>query len=227
MTPLLADRHDATSVLAGVHREIDALQGLTGADDPDGTLAEIDRAIRRLESVKLGVVAEADAARVAARTGLADTTSWLSQRTRANASTAATQVKLATALAPVTEDAPARPCAEALAEGAVSVDHALVIVRATQQLPTGLSDAQVAQVEVELVAKAATLSPEQLRRSARRALAAIEQDTEAVDRHEGELLRTEEQAALDAARLTLHDNGDGTTSGTSRSRPWPPRSCAR
>ena len=36
---------------------------------------------------------------------------------------------------------------------------------------------------------------------------------EIVDAHENELIRTEEQAARDKCSLTLHDNGDGTTTG--------------
>ncbi len=34
-----------------------------------------------------------------------------------------------------------------------------------------------------------------------------------MDAHENELIRTEEQAAQDKCSLTLHDNGDGTTTG--------------
>ena len=34
-----------------------------------------------------------------------------------------------------------------------------------------------------------------------------------VDAHENELIRSEEQAARDKCSLTLHDNGDGTTTG--------------
>ncbi len=34
-----------------------------------------------------------------------------------------------------------------------------------------------------------------------------------VDAHENELIRSEEQAAQDKCSLTLHDNGDGTTTG--------------
>ena len=34
-----------------------------------------------------------------------------------------------------------------------------------------------------------------------------------MDAHENELVRTEEQAAQDKCSLTLHDNGDGTTTG--------------
>ena len=48
---------------------------------------------------------------------------------------------------------------------------------------------------------------------ARRAIEAVEPDQKMVDAHENELIRTEEQAAQDKCSLTLHDNGDGTTTG--------------
>ena len=61
--------------------------------------------------------------------------------------------------------------------------------------------------------KAARFSPDQLRRLARRAIEAVEPDQKIVDAHENELIRTEEQAARDKCSLSLHDNGDGTTTG--------------
>ena len=61
--------------------------------------------------------------------------------------------------------------------------------------------------------KASRFSPDQLRRVARRAIEAVEPDQTVVDAHENELVRTEEQAAQDKCSLTLHDNGDGTTTG--------------
>ena len=61
--------------------------------------------------------------------------------------------------------------------------------------------------------KATRFSPDQLRRLARRAIEAVEPDQKIVDAHENELIRTEEQAARDKCSLTLHDNGDGTTTG--------------
>ena len=61
--------------------------------------------------------------------------------------------------------------------------------------------------------KAARFSPDQLRRIARRAIEAVEPDQKIVDAHENELIRTEEQAAREKCSLTLHDNGDGTTTG--------------
>ncbi len=63
------------------------------------------------------------------------------------------------------------------------------------------------------MAKAARFSPDQLRRIARRAIEAVEPDQKIVDAHENELIRTEEQAAREKCSLTLHDNGDGTTTG--------------
>ena len=68
-------------------------------------------------------------------------------------------------------------------------------------------------VEASLVEKAARFSPDQLRRIARRAIEAVEPDQKIVDAHENELIRTEEQAAREKCSLTLHDNGDGTTTG--------------
>ena len=61
--------------------------------------------------------------------------------------------------------------------------------------------------------KAARFSPDQLRRLARRAIEAVEPDQKIVDAHENELIRSEEQAAREKCSLTLHDNGDGTTTG--------------
>ncbi len=61
--------------------------------------------------------------------------------------------------------------------------------------------------------KAARFSPDQLRRIARRAIETVEPDQKIVDAHENELIRSEEQAAREKCSLTLHDNGDGTTTG--------------
>ncbi len=79
--------------------------------------------------------------------------------------------------------------------------------------PAGVSDEQRQVVETSLVEKAARFSPDQLRRIARRAIEAVEPDQKIVDAHENELIRTEEQAAREKCSLTLHDNGDGTTTG--------------
>lgn len=208
---------DPGADLDGLRAVIDALssRGVPSRRTPaeyDALLTGYDREIRRLEAIKLAVVAAADAARVADDTGLTDTGAWVARRTHADAVVASREVRLATALA-AQPGAPARPSAQALMAGDLSAAHARVIVTATEQLPSGLSPDQVQTVERDLVEKATRLSPDQLRRAARRALEVVEPDPAAVDHHEDALLRTEEDAALSQTRLTLHDNGDGTTSG--------------
>lgn len=197
---------------------IDGLQavGVPAGRSPgeyDALLTGYDCEIRRLQALKLGVVAAADAARVADHTGLSNTSSWVARRTHADPASASREVRLATALSPAVPGAAPRPCADALSQGALSPAHARVIVQATEQLPVGLAPSQVETVERDLIDKAARLAPDQLRRAARRALEVVEADQALVDRHEDALLRSEEAAALVRTKLTLHDNGDGTTSG--------------
>ena len=61
--------------------------------------------------------------------------------------------------------------------------------------------------------KAQRFDPDQLRRAARRAIAAVEPDAALVDAHENEQVRSEEELARDKTELSMRDNGDGTTTG--------------
>ncbi|MGH3510619.1 MAG: DUF222 domain-containing protein, partial [Nocardioidaceae bacterium] len=108
---------------------------------------------------------------------------------------------------------PATATGAALGLGTISPDHARVIVDATAQLPTAVTDDQRAVVEAALVEKAKVTNPKTLRQLARRALEAVEADRAAVDAHEDALMRGEERSARAKARLTMHDNDDGTTIG--------------
>ena len=172
-------------------------------------MAEVDRAIRRLESYKLKLVAAADSAGVAKDAGFTGADAWLPKTT--TVSRVPTQPVRSRWLADL--DSGHDATAEALDAGLVSPEHAAVIVRATGQLPDRVSAEQRQTVEAVLVEKAARFSPDQLRRLARRAIEAVEPDQKIVDAHENELIRTEEQAAREKCSLTLHDNGDGTTTG--------------
>ena len=175
---------------------------------PSAQVAEVDRAIRRLESFKFKLVAAADSAGVAKDAGFTGADAWLAKTTTVSRADAARQVALASEL-----DSGHDATAEALDAGLVSPEHAAVIVRATGQLPDGVTAEQRQTVEASLVEKAARFSPDQLRRLARRAIEAVEPDQKIVDAHENELIRSEEQAARAKCSLTLHDNGDGTTTG--------------
>ena len=197
------------AVVAAVHEALDELGTIVPvAGETASAVVECERAIRRLEALKLTLLAAADAARISELTGHASTGAWLASQTRGGHARCAREVRLAAALG---EGLSAT--AGALADGSVSSDHASVIADAASRLPTGLSADQVSTVEARLVEHARRLDPVQLRRVARRALEAVEGDRATVDAHEDALLESEEDAARDRTRLTLHDNGDGTTSG--------------
>ena len=204
------DTADAVSArVAELHAVIDEIYtSPLGSSRPSADVAEVDRAIRRLESYKLKLVAAADSAGVAKDAGFTGADAWLAKTTTVSRADAARQVALAADLGSGHDATTA-----ALDAGLVSPEHAAVIVRATGQLPDTVSAEQRHTVEVSLVDKAARFSPDQLRRLARRAIGAVEPDQKIVDAHENELIRSEEQAARAKCSLTLHDNGDGTTTG--------------
>ena len=208
----LLDLHPAPGspgvVVAAVHEVLDGLGAVDDTAAVSDAVVECERAIRRLEALKLKLLAAADAGKIAAATGHASTGAWLASQTRSGTAKSAREVRLATELE---RNLPAT--AAALADGTLSSEHASVIADATSKLPTSLSPADLTTVESRLVEKARRLDPQQLRRVARRALEAVERDVAKVDAHEDQQLVDEEDAALARARLTLHDNGDGTTSG--------------
>ena len=204
--------HPVLSGVAEVHELLDRMHA--GAAQPLVTgeqarvVVEVDRAIRRLEALKLKLVAAADKTGAAKAAGFTDTGAWVAKQTTTSRAVAAREVALATNLREG-HDA----TAEALDDGRVSSGHAAVIVHATGQLPDTVSAEQRQVVEAHLVEQAARYSPDQLRRVARRSIESVEPDQQVVDAHENELIRSEEQAARDKCSLSLHDNGDGTTTG--------------
>ena len=175
----LLDLHPdcADAVSAGVAELHGVLDRLHAARQPlvhgraRQVVAEVDRAIRRLEALKLKLVAAADQAGTAKDAGFTDTNAWVAKTTTVSRSDAARQVALATEL-----ESGHDATAEALDAGLVSPGHAAVIVQATGQLPEGVSAEQRQVVEASLVEKAGRFSPDQLRRVARRAIEAVEPD---------------------------------------------------
>jgi hypothetical protein len=196
---------DVDAALARLSAAADAVVAPTSCEK---ALAAVERQSRRLASIRLRVLAAAQRSQAAQGAGFASTDAWVARRTRTPRSTAARQVALATELAEG-HDA----TATALDAGLVSTGHAAVIVGAARELPETLSPADRRAVEETLVADAQRLDPDQLRRRARRVLETVESDQQVIDAHENELVRSEEEAAREKCALTLHDNGDGTTSG--------------
>ncbi|QZY28584.1 HNH endonuclease signature motif containing protein [Nocardioides coralli] len=200
--------HPGAMVVA-VHELLDGVAAdLLGPSDFAGVIAELSRARSRLQALELKLVAAAERHHVPRLTGARSTGAWVAQQTRSDGAQAARDARLALDL-----DASLPTTASALGAGEVSAAHAAVIAGATRQLPPSLTPDQRRAVEQRLVDKARVLDPRQLRRVARRALEAVERDTSVVDANEDGILRDEEALALSRTRLTLHDNGDGTTSG--------------
>jgi hypothetical protein len=192
-------------VLAGLHQRLDQLPDTIGGD-LQVMLADTERAIQRLNAIKLKIVDAADAVDVSHNSGLADTSAWVAKHTRTATASAASQVRLARSLATL-------PTAgTALAAGVVSADHVAVIAHTHRQLPITLNNTQREQVETKLVRLAKVLDPPTLRRQARRVLDEIASQETAAQHHD-QVLRDEEAQARAKTKLTLHDNGDGTTSG--------------
>jgi hypothetical protein len=177
------------------------------AEEQGALFRELARAESRVASLKLKVLAAAEKCRTARRDGAASTAQWAARLSCADGGDTQRQVGLATGLTRRTATR------EALDDGRISPAHAEVIVRADRDLPPSVTAAQRATVESALLAKAETMSPSTLRRSARRAVEAIEPDPTVVDALEDALVHDEEQRARARNKLTLHDNHDGTVSG--------------
>ncbi len=172
-----------------------------------GLVSDLERIGRRFDALKLRLVARGETAAAARRDGFPDKAAWLARQTRQSGPAAARQARLADDLgtAPATGDA--------MAEGALSAEHASVITHALAQLPARVTAQQRARVEADLVAMAARFDPAQLRRAARRALASIEPDEKVVDAAENEQVTTEEDTAYATSTFTFHDNDDATVTG--------------
>src|SRR5438105_772573 len=95
--PLAAGVGDGLSEL---HVVIDRLHTTPlGRQDAPAALVGVDRAIRRLEALKLKLLAAADTAGIAQDAGFTGTEAWVVRQTTTSRTTAARQVALARELA--------------------------------------------------------------------------------------------------------------------------------
>jgi len=189
-------------------------------------VTSIERLLRAVESIKLTAVAAVDSRRLSDAEGSTGTAAWLAVATRSDGATAARQVELARALTTPTHTRDGLPgqrtstdqnsgaVRESLARGDISAAHAQVIVDALDRLPGPAADAaERLRLEGHLVQRARLIAPAKLRREARKLLALLDRPAALVDAEHDRALRQEEAAALAKTRLTMHDNGDGTTTG--------------
>lgn len=202
-----------TAVAEGVRAVHAAIDLCAGVEELSGyaasrLLVDVDRAVARLQSLRLGLVSVVDKADLAAQSGMTGTAAWLAARSRTDGGTAARDTKLAAAL-----DGGLGATRAALAQGDLTPDHARVIARAMDQLPPGIGDDERQTIETSLTTRARIVDPPALGRAARRALEAVNRSQAEVDAHEDAVLRDEEREARRRTRLCLVDNHDGTVSG--------------
>ena len=178
-------------------------------DAASDELRAVVRLVAELEGqvsgLRLHAVAAAEAAQARVETGAADTAAWAAGAGR-NRDRVWGSVWLAERVEQRYHHVRA-----ALAQGRLSHDHAMVIVRAGEQAPTGIDPAELSRCEELLVAKAERMSPRNLRRAARRLLEPVSKRL--ADELEGELLSQEEHTANLFASLWLVDQGDGSWKG--------------
>jgi hypothetical protein len=196
-------------LLREIVSRIDSAQ-LGPRDGLTALVRDLTGLITQVNSLKLAAVAAADAAEVAGFSGAVGTGAWLADLTHGDERTAVAEATLANSLS--AGDAPATK--DALGEGRVSTEHAAVIVNALSNLPSDITDEERTRAERELLRHAERVSPGKLRRLARRAVEHAGRSTAEADAHQGKLLQSEEERALSRCRFALHDNADGTATGS-------------
>ncbi len=158
------------SVRAGLRELADQPGVSSGDSDLIATTQDLYRLLTEVNAQALRLLAEIDARGLAPDAGAPTTAAWLTARLKMNHGPARRQVKLANALAghPVT--------AVALAQAAITVEHAQLITTAVDTLPAGVDGETVQAAEDTLVAEAGRFTPTRLTRLGQRLHTALDPD---------------------------------------------------
>ncbi|MBK8758140.1 MAG: DUF222 domain-containing protein [Actinomycetales bacterium] len=170
-------------------------------------IGEVERIARRVEALRLALVARADRQQVHRRTGHSSTSAWVASATRSGGADAARKVQLATAL----DGEGLAVTRAAFDAGDVSSRVWGIIASTMDKLPETLTDVERAKVETSLVQKAQQLNPGRFYRAAKFALADAERSAAEVAEHVEAQLVDQECRAYRLAAVTMQDLGDGTT----------------
>ncbi len=172
-------------------------------------LLELTRLNARVTELKWRVLADADRNEIGADEAATGTATWLANHTRETR--AKTHRDLRGAL--LLDEPRHEPTRRAFAGGRLTEDQVWVILRAVEDLPADeVTDEDRVRAEEHLIALAAEHDAKQLRILAHRIFEVIA--PEEADRREAEALEREERRALQTTRFSMHDNGDGTHSGS-------------
>ncbi len=195
-----------TRIVHSVLDKIHVRLGEPGARVTTADIEEVERIARRVEAVRLALVAAADREQVHRRAGHTSTAAWVASATHTGGADAQRDVVLATAL-----DAGLERTRTALQAGDMSGRSAGIIASTMGKLPEDLTSIEREKVEASLVRDARRMTPGKLRGAALVALAAAERTAEQVADHVEAQLLDEERRAYALASVTMHDQGNGTT----------------
>jgi hypothetical protein len=196
--PILACAADIDTALKAVS-SVDPV--FMSVAEKRAALAVLDERVSQLEELRLRVVAAAGD--VAEADGNRSVGSWLARRVRKDPGRMFGLERLAVAL-----DTRYAVVAAGLAEGAVNLDQAFVVVRALEELGDGPGPDVLAAAEAKLVEMCADFAPKELRRLGRKILEVIAPDLH--DDEERRRLEREERRARAATRLDITTRRDGT-----------------
>ena len=208
---LLDPSHPVAAAVVLVREELSGVVGTPvwsmSTAETETALVEVTRLESQLAQLKLRLLAHGKRVDVGAEVGATSPANWYAHQTRTVRPAAHRAMRLAERL----EEA--HPAVDAaLAEAAINVDQAAVIVEAVDALPTDLIAAEVVeQVEAFLLREAADHDARDLRILGRRLLEVL--DPDAADAEEARRLAAEEAAARAAASFTLADDGQGKCHG--------------
>ena len=207
---------DAVSTArSAVHAATGVPTASLGVDELTDSIAGAAALEAQLAAWRLSLLAEADRRKVAQSLGATGTDAWAARLTGSNRAEMAGLLRLARVLEERYD-----ATREAFAAGAINQAQVIVIVRAADQLPEGVTPEHRRAAEAELVAKAVRgMDARRLRQAGRRMLdeatatMAREEARRLADEHEAAVLGEEEARAELETWLTLADNGNGTFSG--------------
>uniref|UniRef100_UPI000A00F8E1 HNH endonuclease signature motif containing protein n=1 Tax=Nocardioides halotolerans TaxID=433660 RepID=UPI000A00F8E1 len=198
-----------TRAVTGVREELSAVADTPvwsmNADDTVATIAEVQSAKAQLAELEARLLTHAGRVDLPGQTGATSTATWHAATTRTTKTHAHRTMRLADGLE--LHEA----TRTALADGRVHVEQSEAILRALADLPDDLDAAIAAEAERRLLEYAREFDAKQLKVLGRRILEVTSPET--ADAHEATLLEGEERRAAAATRLTIWDDGHGTTHG--------------
>jgi hypothetical protein len=212
-TPVLHPLQPVAECLEAIGEALDRVPSgpmpSADADVLEVVVVEAARVERQLRELRLRLARAAEQSRAAEADASSGTDAWLARLTGSSAAVMRGGLWLARMLE---ERYPT--VAGAFAEGGLGEAHARIIVRAAEEMPRVVSDVDRDLAVRTLVddAVARRMNTKTLRRRARRMLDIVNRAY--ADQHEAALVERDEKHAHNETWMSLHDNGDGTWSGS-------------